>query len=393
MKNASHRLRTHVRASRNTVRFCSAAAILFAVAPISAAQAGATMKIGDEGSISVGLGLRGSYASAENAAPDGGRSSDFNLDSVRLYVNASLNDTIAATFNTERDGDGDIKLLDGYARLEFSDGFNVWAGRMLPPSDRSNLDGPYYLSSWSYPGLVSQYPAKFAGRDDGVTVWGKVLDKKLTYAVGVFNGHNRIRGASNQGDNPLIAGRVAYNFLDVEDNPAYYTSSTYYGSADVFTVAFAVQSQSDAVGSAAVRGDYLAWNVDVLFEKKVMDGGAVTLEGAYYDYDTDGVVDVASSFAGAGPTDNVGGITQGHAWLASAGILFPTEVGIGKFQPVLRYQEFTATIPDLKTKQYDATLNYIIKGHSARVSGAYSKVDFPGPGSDDRFTAGIQLQF
>jgi hypothetical protein len=377
----------------NTLRFCSVAAILLALAPISAAHAGGTLKIGDEGSISVGLGLRGSYTSDEHGAPDGGRSSDFNLDSVRLYVNASLNDTIAATFNTERDSDGDIKLLDGYARLEFSDEFNVWAGRMLPPSDRSNLDGPYYLSSWSYPGLVSQYPAKFAGRDDGVTVWGKLLDKKLTYAVGAFNGHNRIRGASNQGDHPLFAGRVAYNFLDVEDNPAYYTSSTYYGAADVFTVGFAIMSQADAVGTAAAPGDYLAWNVDALFEKKILDGGAVTLEGAYYHYDTDDTVDVGPAFAGAGATDNVGGITQGHAWLASAGFLFPQEVGIGKFQPVLRYQEFTATIPDLKTKQYDATLNYIIKGHSARLSAAYSRVDFPGSANDDRITAGIQLQF
>jgi len=377
----------------NIARLLGSAVFLFALAPISAANAAGTMKIGDEGSISVGLGLRGSYTSDEHGAPDGGRSSDFNLDSARLYVNASLNKTIAATFNTERDGDGDIKLLDGYARLEFSDEFNVWAGRMLPPSDRSNLDGPYYLSSWSYPGLVSQYPAKFAGRDDGVTVWGKLLDKRLTYAVGVFNGHNRIGGASNQGDHPLFAGRVAYNFLDVEDNPAYYTSSTYYGAADVFTVGLAVMSQSDAVGTAAVRGDYLAWNVDVLFEKKVMDGGAVTLEGAYYDYDTDDTVDVAPSFAGAGATDNVGGITQGHAWLASAGFLFPQEVGIGKFQPVLRYQQFKATIPSLTTKQYDATLNYIIKGHSARLSAAYSRVDLPGSSNDDRLTAGIQLQF
>ncbi|MEI9891733.1 MAG: hypothetical protein WDN45_15765 [Caulobacteraceae bacterium] len=81
-------------------------------------------------------------------------------------MNGQLNKTIGATFNTERDGDGNIVVLDGYARFEFKDEFNIWAGRMLPPTDRSNLDGPYYLSSYNYPGVVSQYPAKFAGRDD-----------------------------------------------------------------------------------------------------------------------------------------------------------------------------------------------------------------------------------
>jgi len=379
--------------SKNSVFLCGAAAVFGVLAPLNAAQAAATMKIGDEGSISVGLGMRASFTSDEHGAPDGSRSSDFNLDSVRLYVNASLNKVIGATFNTEKDGDDNIKVLDAYARFEFSDAFNVWAGRMLPPSDRANLDGPYYLSSWTYPGVVSQYPAKFAGRDDGVTVWGKLLDKRLTYAVGVFDGHNRIGGASNQGDKPLFAGRVAYNFLDVEDNPAYYTSSTYYGTADVFTVGLAAMSQKDAIGTAANRGDYFAWNADVLFEKKVMDGGAVTLEGAYYHYDTDGVFDVAPGFNGAGSTDNVGGITQGHAWLASAGVLIPQEIGIGKFQPVVRYQEFTATIPDIKTKQYDASLNYIIKGHSARLSLDYSHITSTGAPSDDRVIAGLQLQF
>jgi hypothetical protein len=368
-------------------------AIIAGLAPLASAHAAGVIKFGDEGSISVGLGIRSSFNSDEHGASDGGRSNDFSLDSVRLYVNASLNKVIGATLNTEKDGDDNIKVLDGYARFEFADGFNVWAGRMLPPSDRSNLDGPYYLSSWNYPGVVSQYPAKFAGRDDGLTVWGKLMDKHLTYAVGAFNGHNRTGGASNHGDNLLYAGRVAYNFLEVEDNPAYYTSSTYYGTADIFTVGFAAQIQKNGVGTALDKGDYTAWNADVLFEKKVMDGGAVTLEGAYYHYDTDGVIDVSPGFGGSGSTANVGGLTQGHAWLASAGVLFPQEVGIGKFQPVLRYQQFKATIADTKTKQYDATLNYIIKGHNARLSAAYAHIDSTGSSSDDRITAGVQLQF
>jgi hypothetical protein len=359
----------------------------------SAAHAGATIKIGDESSISVGLGMRGSFSSNEHGASDGSRSEDFSLDSVRLYVNGQLTKSIGATFNTERDSDGDIKLLDGYMRYEPMDEFNIWAGRLLPPSDRSNLDGPYYLSTWNYPGLVSQYPAKFAGRDDGVTVWGKLFEKKLTYAVGAFNGHNRIAGASNQGHNPLIAGRVAFNFLDVEDNPGYYTSSTYYGTANVFTIGASMMYQKNGVGTALVKGDYFGWNVDALFEKKIMDGGAITLEGSYYKYDTDDVLDVAGGFNGASGTDNVGGLVQGDGYLLSAAFLFPQEIGIGKFQPVVRYQSFDFDLVPLKFKQWDAGLNYIIKGHNARLSATYSNLDVGGGADNDVFTLGAQLQF
>jgi hypothetical protein len=38
------------------------------------------------------------------------------------------------------------------------------------------------LSEWYYPGVVSQYPSRFEGRDLGGTVWGKVFDKKLVYS-------------------------------------------------------------------------------------------------------------------------------------------------------------------------------------------------------------------
>src|ERR1700761_2012834 len=201
------------RARKSRRVLCAAAAVGAVLAPLSAHAAGTiTFGPNNDESISIGLGLRGSVTSDQRGNATGGQSTDFNLDSVRLYVNGQLTKQIGATLNTERDGNGNIEVLDGYARVEFRDEINLWGGRMLPPSDRSNLDGPYYLSSYNYPGVVSQYPSKFDGRDDGVTVWGKLLEKKLTYAVGVFNGHDRIAGAANQADNPLFAGRIAYNF-------------------------------------------------------------------------------------------------------------------------------------------------------------------------------------
>jgi hypothetical protein len=374
-------------------RGAATAALLAACAlPIASANAGGTIAFGDGESVSMGLGLRSSFTSTEHGAPDGSRSSDFSLDSVRLYIGASLNDHIKATFNTERDGNGDVEVLDGYAQFEFANEFNIWVGRMLPPSDRANLDGPYYLNTWLYPGVVSQYPSKFAGRDDGATIWGKVFDKKLVYSAGAYEGHNRFTGASNTGDNLLYAGRIAYNFLDAEPDPAYYTSSTYYGTVDVLTLGFAAQYEADGVGTALNRGDYTAWNMDLLFEKK-LSFGVVTFEAAYYDYDTEGKFDVAPSFGGAGATANVGGISQGTGYLLGADYLYPEKIGWGQFQPFFRYQNFDNDLTHLSSSEYDLGVNYVIDAHNARISLDYSKNDGGGVQGFDRFIAGIQLQF
>lgn len=369
-----------------------ALAVAAAVMPGTGARAGAVVNFGDDESLSIGLGIRTSFTAQQYGAPNGKSwSNDFNLDSVRLYISGSLNKYLKATFDTERTSDGNIEVLNGYIQIEPMDELNLWVGRMLPPSDRANLDGPYYLNTWLYP-LVSQYPSKFDGRDDGATVWGKLADKKLVYSIGVFQGHDRVMGAANQSDNPLIAGRVAYNFWDPEPNPAYFESSTYYGAVDVLTLAFAGMHQTDGVGTIAHRGDYNAWNVDGLLEKKLDDAGVVTLEGAYYQYDTGGVTDVATNFDGAGPYDNVGGLTQGTAYLIGADYLFPGKVGWGRFQPALRFQEFDADKTDSSTKQYDIGVNYVIDGHNARFTLDYAHSETTGSHDGNEIVAGFQVQ-
>lgn len=354
------------------------------------AQAGATIKIGEDQSVSIGLGMRSSFTHTD-AATD---SNDFSVDSIRLFTSGSLSKQIKGTFNLEKDANDNATVMDAIAQFEFSDALNVWAGRMLPPSDRANLDGPYYLSAWSYPGVVSQYPARFAGRDDGVTVWGKVADKKLVYAVGAFRGHNRIAGASNaDGENLLYAGRVQYNFWDAEPNPAYYASSTYHGGAEVLALGIAGMHQSDGVGTAAAKGDYTGLSIDALMEHKLAGGGVVNLEAAWYDFDTDDVADVAAGFGGAGATANVGGINQGNGWLAGVAYLIPAQVGWGKFQPYARYQSFDNDLANTTTKQTDLGVNYVIKGHNARLSLNYGKTEVTAAADVDTVTVGVQLQF
>ena len=268
------------------------------------AQAGATFKMDDTKWISIGAGIRSSFSAVEAGAPEAGSkwSNDFALDNARIYLNGQVHENIKFELNTESRYVGttnEFFLLDAIAKFEFNDMVNIWVGRQLVPSDRAELDGPFYQNTFEFnktpffPNDQGSYTAGKFGRDDGINIWGALTDdKKLTYVVGVFNG---TVGGPDQDDNLLYAGRVSYNFLNVEKNPGYYTSSTYYGNAgDILTLAFAAQWEEDAVGAAGNAGDFFGYSVDLLGETTLGNGAVVTVEGQFkkFNFDGDGYFDV-----------------------------------------------------------------------------------------------------
>ena len=182
----------------------------------------AEFKLSDDASVTAGFGLRMSYSTLENGAPDGkSNSNDFNLENARLFFGGQYGKYVKATFNTERQPNDSIRVMDAIAQFEFMPEFNIWLGRMLPPSDRANLYGPFFALPWSYPGVASNYPNYAVGRDNGAMIWGKLFDGKLVYSGGAFEGHNKATGLSAQSDKVLWAGRLAFNILDPEPAPAF----------------------------------------------------------------------------------------------------------------------------------------------------------------------------
>ncbi|MES2606471.1 MAG: hypothetical protein V4603_16170 [Pseudomonadota bacterium] len=362
---------------------------LLAATPL--ALAGATMEVGS-GSISIGAGTRIGGTMVEDAAPNGDDATDFDVQSMRLYVGAKVTDKISFTFNTEEIfSDGPVDVLDAIAQFSFSKGFNLHVGRMLTPADRIEMNGPYYGLTWNQytqPLYASDQggAAGTYGRDDGMTVWG-TLDK-FQYAIGAFDG---LQGMGNTEDNLLFAGRFAYNFLNMEDNPAYYTSSTYYGGlGNIFTVAASFQSQDGGTGSAIASGDFSGYTIDALSETVLGGGAVLTVEAEYKDFDADFT-------PASGP---VGGacfcLFDGDSWYASAAFLFPAVVGMGKVQPYLRFVENSPSdAADSDLTEFG--VNYVISGHNARLNLNFSSGDanisgYPGP-DVDVLSFGTQLQF
>lgn len=377
------------------------AAVLTGLALSGSALAGVTINGPGDSWFSIGAGLRTSYTSLEDGAPNGtSRSNDFEIDNVRIYTSGQIVKGVKATLNFEKNPDESMRVMDAIAQFEPSDVFNFWMGRMLPAVDRANLAGPFYENAWQYPGVVSNNPQIAVGRDTGVTIWGKPLAGKLVYAFGAFKGHNNIAGASNDSDKLMYSGRVQYAFWDAEPAPAYYVGNTYYGSNDILTLGGGFMHQSDGVGDSTTKGAYKSYVVDLLMEKKMGVGGAFTVEGAYYKYDFGGKRDCNDGLGGAGaltcPTGaNVGGEVAGKAYLGTLAYLIPGKVGIGQFQPFVRYQEFKRDVGDTKNKQGDIGVNYVIAGHNARVTAVYSKLKDTLVSNNDRdqFILGVQLQY
>lgn len=363
-------------------------AVAAAVAAMGNAYAGATVNFGEDKSVSVGFGLRESYTSADKGAPDGGRSSDFNLDSGRLFFGASLNKNIKGMFNTEWDGE-QIRVLDAAGQFAISPELNIWAGRLLSPSDRANMAGPYYsLGGGYWAGVASRYGYNggiFRGRDDGVVVWGNAGDGgRLGYSFGAFEGHTFGIGSMTQSqakaagvkadDSLMYAGRVQYDFWDAE--PGYYGTGNYLGGADILAIGVAGRYQKDGILTVAKVGKYSSYNVDFLLEKRIKGAGAFAVEAAWYKYDTDDIVKAE----------------QGKAYSAGASYIFEDKAGWGKFQPFVRWQKFAADT-SIDTKQFDIGSNYIIDGYNAQISAVYSKTKMTGAADNDKFSIALQLQY
>ncbi len=320
--------------------------------------------------VSVGAGVRTSFTHTNPEIGDD--VDDFALNSARIYISGKATENISLMFNTEyNSNDEEIRVIDAVAQFSFSDQFNIWAGRFLPPSDRANLYGPYYSSHWGVyrDGVQDGYPFETEGRADGLMYWGQFGITKVS--VGAFDIENVTGGSSDV----LYAGRVQLDFWDAE--AGYYLNGTYYGAKDLLALGVAAQTAS---------GDN-AYSLDFLLEKKLANNGVVTVEAQYAWYDG----------LGGYPSPTTGGYDETGGYYLLGAYLFPQVAGIGKFQVLGKYGEATyenTLIGDVDQETLELNLNYIIKDFNARISLFYIDVSFdPATGRDSsQIGLGLQVQ-
>lgn len=332
--------------------------------------------------ISTVFGLR--VGGRVEGASDASKVDDFSLDTLYLEARFSgaLNKIFGwqANFNANAKpagSSGPARVMDLILKIDVDDAFHLWAGRLLVPSDRSNFSGPFFISPWNYPGVyaVGSQGAFIGpktganGRDDGAVVWGQFVGGKAKYFLGAFN-------LDNPAQSPLYSARINLALLGSE--PGFWGSSTYYGSTDVVAIGGGYQYQkhgSGAIDPTTLNGD-VDLNIfmgDVLAEKTVPGAGTFSLEGAYYHFDK-------------------GNPNAKQAFYALASFLTADYVGVGKLQPLVRWQQTSPQAGGSRWTMLDVFLSYVIYRYDLKLTAGYQRTDLGNSVVGNAVQVGFQMQ-
>ncbi len=350
----------------------------------------------------VGAAIRASFNS-QNDNSVGGGGNYFTVDNARLLTSGQVTEHVGFELNTDvalANGAtpeslrlaSSIDLLDAIAKFETGGVLNFWAGQFLPPSDRSNIDGPFFINGWDFP-FVSNYPAIFQGRQIGAVYWGQVNGGALKWSVGAFDGTGAtlqspfsapLDTPPNQQGNIQFDARVTLNLLDPE--PGYYHQSSYYGKKDILAIGFAIQMQEDATGTDIDPHNFLGFNIDALFEKKLANNGVITVEGAAYRYDDQDLVTSGR---------------QGTSGFVYCGYMLPHILDLGpasgRLRPYFRFQQYDYDYVAAAAGQYDAGIDvgteYVLNGPNARLTAVWSERDIVAGNTVQIFRIGAQVIF
>lgn len=265
--------------------------------------------------------------------------------------NANLGKSPKNTTGTQL-GTG-FQLLDFYGEWKIATEFQLQGGLILIPLCRNCNESAASQLTLDYGSFSFQESAATGstiGRDTGFQVKGYLLDGRLEYRAGAFQGarqtgsHNSFR----------FAGRLAYNFLDKEQVQFY--PGTYLAAKKILALGASYDTQSN----------YKAYAFDG-FLNLPFGKDALTAEIDYIHYD-------------GGTTFTT--LYKQNTFLAQAGWYFS---GI-KSMPFFRYEEdtFTETIRKVgNQRNIQLGLSYYPFGQNLKFTGAWTRRQRP----DDPKTA------
>ena len=264
-----------------------------------------------------------------------------------------------ATDRAGQDGAGvtnnDIELRDGWMRVKLVDeSVMVNLGRMYVPITRTPSTKSLMMIDldWTQGGVRggSFYPSAAANRDDGVMVWGNLMDDKLRYRLMIAEG---LEGATNPDDNLRFTGQVSVSLMEPEKG--YFNPQTYLGKKNILSILASFDNQEDLTS-----GDYTACTAELHWDQQVGDGEGLTVEAAYIDIENgpNGI-----NFTRMAPGDDADIIS------VKAGYIFPNNL-----QPVVHYEKLDVDDKD-DTDIYGVGLNYFVKGHANKICLDVTQID------------------
>lgn len=227
-------------------------AVAFALVGVRAEAA--KFSFSDTGFIDIGSLIQAQYRAEQDAAPSGkDPSNDFLLRRARIIMSGQFDEhigfffdtdisygtvstAISAAANTPPGGvatgwNFNMYVLDAVAIYKVNRSLIIDAGLTLLPYSHNALTNPATLSgiNSTFAGTAGPYwaPNNNRGfRDVGVVIRGLLLDDRLYYRIGVFNGVNGTKNTAaagatsnglNPGDAPNFAGMLRFNIAGKEE--------------------------------------------------------------------------------------------------------------------------------------------------------------------------------
>jgi len=355
--------------------------VLLGLAPASA-PAGYRLSADEHAYMDVSLHVMGWYQFVEDgvvtAEGEKYNLNDFQLRRVYLTLKGGVTGNVSYFVNVAADRIGQegldnpgyglgtgVAFRDGWIQLKAADELMFKLGRMYVPLTRSygttttfglfTLDLP--IAQGGIRGGIF-YPGK-VGRDDGVALWGNILDGLVQYRILAGEG---VEGtAQNPRDELRYAGRVVLSLLGDKET-GWFNKGTYLGEKKVLALGAGFDSQRN-LGPDANR-DYQAATFDLFLDYPVSTV-PVTLESSY------------TSLRNGAPGTYLDGL-DAEIFYAQAGFLVPGNTGPGKLQPYGKYElinEKDAPEDKQDVQYFSAGANYYLKGHDAKVSVDYTIAD------------------
>lgn len=121
---------------------------------------------------------------------------------VRVYLEGRLTRYWEYEVSLQRSLEGAWDLLDGNLNFRYSDALQLKFGRMLVPYSYEWFD---HLEQYFIAPERALFPLNFGlSRQAGLLLWGNVLDGRLDYAIGGYNGH--LSGLADNNPNQEVVG-------------------------------------------------------------------------------------------------------------------------------------------------------------------------------------------
>lgn len=238
--------------------------VVFAAAGPAAAQGGQEAGGGESGA-RPGVELGGLLIPGFRAEPEeSARRTGFDVLHARLSASGATGLGVRYRVQTGFDpGDRDVSLLDAALTVPVRPELRVTVGQFKAPFSREALTGPAELQFAER----AQGPAALAPlRQVGVQLSGDVLDRRLRYRAGAFNGEGRAAG--NPDGRMLLAARVEFSrlggtvqFRD-ELNVTAGASLAFSGDS-ARDVSAAGPFRTPLLDATAFRGERLLWGGDL----------------------------------------------------------------------------------------------------------------------------------